>query len=91
MTDRLAPTLDREGLRKIFADVLDVDAAEVGDSAHFVDDLGVDSLMALEILVNLERTYGVRLGDSAITAIRTLDSTYDLLVAEMAAAGRSLP
>lgn len=72
-------TLDKEELRALVAEVLDLDVAEVTDTAHFVDDLDVDSLMALEITVRLERHYAVRMAESELVAITSLQGTYDLL------------
>ncbi|MEV5016067.1 acyl carrier protein [Streptomyces sp. NPDC053780] len=80
MTDTsTASALDKEQLRDLVAEVLDLEVADVTDDAHFVDDLDVDSLMALEITVRLEREYGVRLAENELSAITTLQGTYDLL------------
>ncbi|MFB6889891.1 acyl carrier protein [Kitasatospora sp. NPDC056327] len=75
--------LDKEHLRALLADVLDVDVADVSDTAHFVDDLGVDSLMALEITVRLEEEYPVRLSEDELTRLSTLDETHALLLAKL--------
>ncbi|MDG4786430.1 acyl carrier protein [Micromonospora sp. WMMD1102] len=79
MSDQLTTGLDKEDLRKLIADTIDVDLAEVTDEAHFVNDLEVDSLMALEITVRLEKRYGVKMEESELIAVSTLDSTYQLL------------
>ncbi|MFG2877380.1 acyl carrier protein [Streptomyces sp. NPDC048337] len=81
-----APALDKEELRRLVADVLDLDAAEVTDDAHFVDDLEVDSLMALEITVSLEREYSVKMSEAEITGITSLQGTFELLNAKLAEA-----
>lgn len=87
MTDMAHHTaaLDKEALRDLIADVLDLDPAEVTDHAHFVDDLEVDSLMALEITVRLEREYAVKMTEAEITGITSLQGTYDLLDRKLAA------
>ncbi|MFY1670052.1 acyl carrier protein [Plantactinospora sp. WMMB334] len=79
MSDQITTTLDKEDLRQLIADTIDVDLAEVTDDAHFVNDLEVDSLMALEITVRLEKRYGVKMEESELVAVSTLDSTYELL------------
>ncbi|GIG91754.1 acyl carrier protein [Plantactinospora endophytica] len=79
MSDQLTTGLDKEDLRQLIADTIDVDLAEVTDDAHFVNDLEVDSLMALEITVRLEKRYGVKMEESELIAVSTLDSTYQLL------------
>ncbi|WP_067464457.1 acyl carrier protein [Actinomadura macra] len=75
----MADRLDKEGLRVLIAEVLDLPVAEITDEAHFLDDLEVDSLMALEIMVRLEKAYGLRLEESELESITTLAATYDLL------------
>ncbi|WP_308296140.1 phosphopantetheine-binding protein [Streptomyces sp. ISL-96] len=72
-------TLDKEELRLLVADILDLDPAEVTDEAHFVDDLDVDSLMALEIAVRLEREYEVKLAEPELASVTSLQSTHALL------------
>ncbi|MCF4140805.1 acyl carrier protein [Streptomyces sp. Tue 6430] len=78
--------LDKEELRSIIAQVLDVDAAEITDDVRFVDDLEVDSLLALEIVVVLEKKYGIKLPESELRQIVTLQSAYDLLTGKLQAA-----
>ncbi|NYT96270.1 acyl carrier protein [Salinispora sp. H7-4] len=83
MTDTTRPasllTIDKEELRGRIATVLDIDPAEVTDDAHFADDLEVDSLLALEITVRLEREYGVKLDEKELPAVTSLQATYALL------------
>lgn len=78
--------LDKEELRAVVAQVLDVDESEITDDAKFVDDLEVDSLMALEIVVVLEKKYGIKLPESELKQIVTLQSAYDLLLGKLDAA-----
>ncbi|GAB3238001.1 hypothetical protein GCM10027447_37430 [Glycomyces halotolerans] len=77
-------TIDREELRHLVADVLDVDVEEVTDSAHFVNDLEVDSLMALEVMVVLERKYSVKLAESELKEVTSLDKAHALLLDKVA-------
>jgi acyl carrier protein len=82
MVERQALALDKEHLRDLVAEVIDVDVAEVTDHAHFIGDLGVDSLMALEIVIRLDKEYGVNLEEEMGDVI-DLQSTYDLLTAKL--------
>ncbi|WP_433449964.1 acyl carrier protein [Streptomyces sp. CA-142005] len=79
MADTTTSGLDKEQLRDLVAEVLDLDVAEVTDGAHFMEDLDVDSLMALEITVRLEKEYGVRLAETELASITSLQGTYELL------------
>ncbi len=81
-------TVDKEDLRRRIAATLDVDVTEVTDDADFREDLEVDSLMALEVMVVLERTYGVKLDESLLGQITSLDRAHAMLEERLAGAAR---
>ncbi|MBV6698121.1 acyl carrier protein [Kitasatospora aureofaciens] len=74
-----APALDKEDLRATVAHALDVDVDELTDDVSFIADLGVDSLLALEVVVVLEKKYGLRLEERDFSQITSLGSAYALL------------
>ena len=76
--------VDKEDLRATLARVIDIDVAEVLDNTDFRDDLEVDSLMALEIVVVLEKKYDVRLSEGELKQITCLQNAYDLLIQKLA-------
>ncbi|MEV7440861.1 phosphopantetheine-binding protein [Streptomyces sp. NPDC091204] len=78
--------LDIEDLRETIANILDIDTAEVTDDADFVEELDMDSLLALEILVSLERKYQVKIGEEHMQEVRSLRSTYNLLATKLESA-----
>ncbi|WP_030861494.1 acyl carrier protein [Streptomyces sp. NRRL S-37] len=86
MAEETRTALDKERLRGLLAEILDVDVSQISDRARFVDDLGVDSLMALEITVRLEAEFPVKLAEEELTRLATLDDTYALLDAKLRAA-----
>lgn len=75
--------LDRERLRAIVAEVLDLEPDDITDDANFIDDLGVDSLMALEIVVVLEKRFGVRFAETELRQVTSLGQAYDLVAAKL--------
>lgn len=79
MSETTSAALDLEELRHTIADILDVEIDELTDDAHFVETLGVDSLMALEVMVVLERKYGVKLQEDELKEVTTLKKAYGLL------------
>ncbi|EFL25826.1 polyketide-8 synthase acyl carrier protein 2 (ACP 2) [Streptomyces himastatinicus ATCC 53653] len=81
MADATA-ALDLDELRTFVAEVLDVEEEEVTDEADFVKDLGVDSLMALEVMVELEKKYAVKLEEKEMKSITTLRKVHDLLASK---------
>jgi acyl carrier protein len=66
-------------LRKILADVLDVDEERIKDDTLFIKDLGVDSLMALEVLVTLEKKYKIKIAEKELPQLTCLKDVYELL------------
>jgi len=83
MSDQSAAVLDKENLRATVAEVLDVDETSVTDEAQFTDELGVDSLMALEVMVVLEKKYSVKLAEDELRKVSCLQKAYDLLAEKL--------
>lgn len=69
----------KAGIRQIISEVLEVEPEEITDEAHFVQDLHADSLMALEILVMLEKKYKVKLSEDKLKSMLTLKETVELM------------
>ena len=69
-------------LRRTIAEVLDRDEQTIGYDTRFIEDLGVDSLMALEVLVSLESRYQVKLGEEELKQLTCLRSVHELLTAK---------
>jgi acyl carrier protein len=66
-------------LRDIVAGAADLDADEVTPEALLYDDLCVDSLQKLEIVVRIERAFGVKLTDHEAVGVRRLTDALELL------------
>ena len=49
----------RRKVRACFAEVLETDEASIGDDAHFIEDLGGDSLQSLGVSLKVEEIFGV--------------------------------
>jgi acyl carrier protein len=78
MTDDLA-AIDLDQLRAIIAEILELDPEELTDDAHFADDLGVDSLMGLELQIELEAQYNIRLTEEEMRSATSLRTAQELL------------
>lgn len=76
--------LDKEDLRGTLARAMDVELSAVTDDADFVKHLKVDSLLALEIVIVLQKKYGVKLQESEFGRLTCLRNTYDLLSEKLA-------
>lgn len=71
--------LDREELREFFAEELELPLATITDEAEFTTDLGVDSLITMELMVQLEKRYKIKLAEEEIATLHCLDSVFALL------------
>lgn len=80
------PAVSKEELRELIANVFELPVDEVTDEADFVEQLEADSLMALEVAVRMEKLYGIRLADSEVKDIRTLNKAHEQVLAKLAAA-----
>ncbi|MET9381767.1 phosphopantetheine-binding protein [Streptomyces sp. NPDC002928] len=80
-----ATAVDMEQLRAIIAEILDLDVAEVTDDAEYVKDLGLDSLLALEMQLALEERYGVSITEEELRGAKSPRMTHELLTAKTAA------
>lgn len=65
-------------VRKIISDIIEIDEEEIQSATKFVEDLGVDSMMALEILVAIEKKYCVKIPEERLSNIRTLKDSVAL-------------
>jgi acyl carrier protein len=75
--------LSLDTLRDLLADVLDLDRTSISDDARFVEDLGMDSLMALEIMVALEKHHKVKLNEDDLHKITNLRDVQSLLAEKL--------
>ena len=66
-------------LKELLKDVLDLEEDFAAD-AHFMTDLGLSSLMGLEVMVALERAYGVKFKEAEVKKLTTLNNVYAALV-----------
>ncbi|MFC9894176.1 meromycolate extension acyl carrier protein AcpM [Nocardia sp. NPDC127579] len=60
------------GIADIVEEVTGIDAAEVLFEKSFVDDLDIDSLSLVEIAVQLEDKYSVKVPDEDLASLRTV-------------------
>ena len=59
-----------EKVKEIIANQLNVDAATITLETHLVDDLGADSLDAVDLIMAIEDEFGVELDDETAQNVR---------------------
>lgn len=61
-----------EVVKNVLVDVRDVDPADVTPESSLIDDLGADSLDAIEIIMALEEHYNQELDDIDVESLKTV-------------------
>ncbi len=67
-----------QDVRKLIADIIEMDPAQIEPDAHLVEDLGMDSMMALEILAALEKKFKIKIPEEDLPKITTLNRAVEL-------------
>jgi acyl carrier protein len=66
-----------ERIRAHLADELEVDAERISEGTRFKEDLQADSLHLVELTVELEDTYGVKIPDDDAVRLLTVGQAAD--------------
>lgn len=69
----------KDEVRKVISEITEIPLDELGDEAKFTEDLGIDSMMALEMVAAVEKKYKIVIPEEDIPAIRSLNDIYDIL------------
>jgi acyl carrier protein len=72
----------REDLRALVAEIAEKD--EIPDSSTFKE-LGIDSMMGVEIVAAIERQYLIKIEDDELASFKDLDAAYALVVRKLEA------
>ncbi len=69
----------QEKVKKIIAEKLSVDIAEVVPEAAFVDDLGADSLDLVELIMSMEEEFDVEISDEDSEKMVKVQDAFDYI------------
>ena len=64
---------------KVIQEVLTDDVDKIKPEAKLIDDLGADSLTAVEIVMELEKKLGIEIDDSKIEKIVTIQDIINII------------
>ena len=71
--------MELEMLRKVIAEVLNVDQAEITMDTTFVDDLGADSLDVFQIIMGIEEELDIEVNVEEAEKIVTVGDAVELI------------
>ncbi|RLB37594.1 MAG: acyl carrier protein [Deltaproteobacteria bacterium] len=79
MSDKL-----KDELRQIIAEVTEVE--DIPEDTPFAD-LGIDSMMAIEIVADVEKNYDITIAEDELPELTNLKAVYDKVQEKLAEAG----
>jgi acyl carrier protein len=66
---------------KVFEESFEIEKEKLQPQAHIFNDLGLDSLDAVDLVVALEKSFGVKIrNDDKVRDIRTLQDVYQFIL-----------
>ena len=75
----------RKEVRRLVAEITERSPEEVSDTALFQEDLGIDSLMAIEMLVAVDKKYRIQVPEEEFAAIKNVNDAVALVERHLAA------
>ena len=75
MSEQIENSSVEGDIRGLVAEILEAEPEEVKGDAGFVKDLGMDSMMALEILAGIEKKYRIAIPEDTLPKFVDLNST----------------
>ncbi len=78
MSQEAIKNLEQE-IRKIVAEIVELEESDVTSEAQFVRDLGMDSMMALEVLASIEKKYKIVIPEDALPKFTDLKTTVSIV------------
>jgi acyl carrier protein len=66
-------------VKEVLVEQLGVDGADVADAASFQEDLDADSLDLVELIMELEDRFGVKISDEDAQGIQTVGQAVDYI------------
>lgn len=72
-------TMEFEKLKKVIAEVLNVDPEEITMDTTFTDDLGADSLDLFQIIMGLEEEFDIEIPAESAENITTVEEAVEMI------------
>ncbi len=73
----MSETLDK--VKEIVMDKLGVEESKITEGAHFMDDLGADSLDTVELIMQLEEEFAIEIPDEDAEKITTVGAAVEYI------------
>lgn len=77
---------DRDEIKAIVSNILDIEPDDMTLTSSFKDDHDADSLLAIEILASLEKTFKITIPQEELSRMANLEGVYTVMAEAIAAA-----
>lgn len=67
----------RRELKALIAEIIEID--DFNDDDNFVTELGVDSMLALEIVARIEKRYRIRIPEESFSRLTSLNEVVNMV------------
>lgn len=68
-----------EQIKKVLVDAINVDEEAVKPEARLNEDLGIDSLAAVELALELETEFDIRIEDAELASLKTVQDIINII------------
>ena len=68
---------------KVLAEITRIDASSINDNVLVQDELGIDSLMGIEIIAKVEKYYNIHLEESLLLEINRVGDFIELVKSKL--------
>ena len=66
-------------IKDLICQVLEVPEDELGDNTHFIDELGIDSILIIELKTKFEEKYPITIDKDDLNELTSLSSIFNYL------------
>ena len=79
----------RGEIRRLVAEVTELEQEEIRDDANYQEDLDMDSLMAMEVMVAVDKKFRIEVPEEEFLALENIDQTVDVVLKHLQASKAS--
>lgn len=69
----------REEIKKLIARVTEREPEEISDEAHYMEELGVDSLMAMEVMIAVDKKFKIDIPEEEFNQATNVNASVALV------------
>jgi acyl carrier protein len=91
MTNEHTADTIKAGVKNLVAEITERKPEDISDTAHFIDDLEIDSLMSIEMMVAVNKRYKIELFEEEFSAITNVNEAVTAVLRHLAPAAAKQP